>query len=505
MASRHSDVKHMRYVGDLPSDLLISKGDLLTFDSSSVTPIRVRTNGQVLTTNSSGPTGLKWQTAPRGGIGDVVGPANSADYALTVYNGDTGKVLRNSILTTNNFGHLYVQSLLNLGPHVPSIRLDASTQTVLQITDSATQSITLTLTGGSLAGISSVGNALGSISLNPSTTVEFNSKSLNLGNNDAHLRRSDPNNVMLDRNGSGTGAVNLSLNGSTLIATNLSNGSAFVTTLGDAITLTTGSNQNITLSPNGIGIVVLNKALTVPAGTAISFGTNGKIANSSPNSFAFTTNAGVIPGIALGIDRLYASTFVDQVSGLNVFSTYSGGINFASGKCIKLNGATSGTVGLLASSTTTSYNMTLPPAQGANGQFMINNGSGALSWSSVPKSTVTTNTRTGITATYSGTSDVSWTALTDKIRLVNITNSATFTAGANGYATFHVDSDANFGDLTEQVFSTVVFKNGVEVAGRVRVRSVGLDVYIDIGPVGGYVNAEPDNSFPGFMCVVMLN
>jgi len=48
---------------------------------------------------------------------------------------------------------------------------------------------------------------------------------------------------------------------------------------------------------------------------------------------------------------------------------------------------------------------------------------GALSWLSVPKSTITTNTRTGTTTAYSRTSNVSWIALTDKVKLINITNS----------------------------------------------------------------------------------
>jgi len=91
--------------------------------------------------------------------------------------------------------------------------------------------------------------------------------------------------------------------------------------------------------------------------------------------------------------------------------------------------------------------------------------------------------------------------VTDKIRLVNITNSASFTVGANGYANILIDSDANFGDVSEQVFSTVVYKNRVEAAGRARVRSVGLDTYVDIGLIGRYVNAESDNQFPGFSCV----
>jgi len=95
--------------------------------------------------------------------------------------------------------------------------------------------------------------------------------------------------------------------------------------------------------------------------------------------------------------------------------------------------------------------------------------------------------------------------VTDKIRLVRITNTSSFSALASRYCNFLLDSDANFGDVSEQVFSTVVFKNGVEVAARARVRSLGLDTCLDIGPIGGFVNGEPDNQLPGFTCVVLLN
>jgi len=54
-------------------------------------------------------------------------------------------------------------------------------------------------------------------------------------------------------------------------------------------------------------------------------------------------------------------------------------MSLVNGKYMKLTGSTSETVDLLASCTTMSYNLTLPSAQGASGQVMTNNGSGALS------------------------------------------------------------------------------------------------------------------------------
>jgi hypothetical protein len=49
-------------------------------------------------------------------------------------------------------------------------------------------------------------------------------------------------------------------------------------------------------------------------------------------------------------------------------------------KGLKVNGSTSGTLGLYTNATTTSYNLTFPAAQGGSGQVLSNNGSGVLSW-----------------------------------------------------------------------------------------------------------------------------
>lgn len=56
------------------------------------------TSGQVLTTNGSGT--LSWSSAGSGsGTGDVVGPASATDNAVALFNGTTGKLIKNSSLT----------------------------------------------------------------------------------------------------------------------------------------------------------------------------------------------------------------------------------------------------------------------------------------------------------------------------------------------------------------------------------------------------------------------
>ena len=60
------------------------------------------TNGQSLTYNSS--TG-KWVNS-NGGSGDVVGPASSSDNALTRFDGATGKIIQNSVVTLDDSGSM---------------------------------------------------------------------------------------------------------------------------------------------------------------------------------------------------------------------------------------------------------------------------------------------------------------------------------------------------------------------------------------------------------------
>jgi hypothetical protein len=74
------------------------------------------------------------------------------------------------------------------------------------------------------------------------------------------------------------------------------------------------------------------------------------------------------------------------ITGTGAFSTGTGNISLngnttlAGGKTLNITGLTSGTVGFIAPTTVTSYTLTLPPAQGANGQILQNDGSGKLSW-----------------------------------------------------------------------------------------------------------------------------
>jgi len=75
----------------------------------------------------------------------------------------------------------------------------------------------------------------------------------------------------------------------------------------------------------------------------------------------------------------------------------SGGLRggFYSDGTFRLYGGTSGYVGLQSSSSTTSYNLTLPDVQGASTSVMENNGSGNLSWRQWKAPSVTSYTTAG--------------------------------------------------------------------------------------------------------------
>jgi len=131
-------------------------------------------------------------------------------------------------------------------------------------------------------------------------------------------------NSVFDRNGAGSGAVNINTNGGSVFTAHVSQNSADINLSSDAITLTTGSNQNITLSPNGTGVVALSTSLTMPTGSSITY---GSIANTSNGGWQFRTNSNTITGIEVACDVFYANTYRTQAGGGGiVFTTPATGL-----------------------------------------------------------------------------------------------------------------------------------------------------------------------------------
>jgi hypothetical protein len=66
------------------------------------------TSGQVLTTNGSGTLSLQ-------NTGNVSGPATSTNTAIAVYNGPSGKILQNSVVTVDGTGDITTAGNLSVG------------------------------------------------------------------------------------------------------------------------------------------------------------------------------------------------------------------------------------------------------------------------------------------------------------------------------------------------------------------------------------------------------
>lgn len=82
---------------------LTTKGDIYTFSTLNAR-LGIGANGQVLTADSAEATGLKWASVA--GTGDVVGPAGAVNNRVALFDGVTGKLLKDSglVLAGNNTG-----------------------------------------------------------------------------------------------------------------------------------------------------------------------------------------------------------------------------------------------------------------------------------------------------------------------------------------------------------------------------------------------------------------
>lgn len=76
-----------------------------------------------------------------------------------------------------------------------------------------------------------------------------------------------------------------------------------------------------------------------------------------------------------------SSNTPDTIVARDVYGDFAAGVITAN--TTKLNGSTSGTLSIVAAAATTDYSVTMPGAQGAVNTYLKNNGSGALTWSTV--------------------------------------------------------------------------------------------------------------------------
>lgn len=88
-----------------------TKGDLIVFDGTNNTRLPVGADGFIPYASAADPEGIIWAAPPAGG--DVVGPASATDGNIALYDGTTGKLIKNSsfapasfLLASNNLSDL---------------------------------------------------------------------------------------------------------------------------------------------------------------------------------------------------------------------------------------------------------------------------------------------------------------------------------------------------------------------------------------------------------------
>jgi len=179
------------------------------------------------------------------------------------------------------------------------------------------------------------------------------------------------------------------------------NGSSWVNATAASIgsitlaTGTSGNDVNFNASPVSLGGTI---TLNIPDASSsnrgvVTIGTQTFAgAKTFSTAIAAPTAGNTINGLVISSGALSGITGYAQasgdfaMSGTGAFSSGTGNISLngnttlASGKTLNLTGSSSGTVGFIAPATVTSYALTLPSAQGGNGQILQNDGSGNLSW-----------------------------------------------------------------------------------------------------------------------------
>lgn len=106
LANTFAQGNDSRIVGAIQSGIMDAKGDLIAATAND-TPVRlgVGVNGQVLTSDSTQTTGLIWTSVSvTGGAGDVTGPASATNNSVTRFDGVTGKLIQDSLVTLSDGG-----------------------------------------------------------------------------------------------------------------------------------------------------------------------------------------------------------------------------------------------------------------------------------------------------------------------------------------------------------------------------------------------------------------
>ncbi len=338
----------MAYDNALLSNLSASVAPTVTDDNTkgyAVGSIWINTAGNAVYTCTNSGTGVAVWT--QGGTGDVMGPASATDNAVTRFDGTTGKLIQDSSVTLSDTQGLAGVRTLSL--------TDATTNTLLLQPAPATTSYTLTLPAAQGAASTFLRNdgagGLSWVAGNSGDVVGPASAT------DNAVTRFDGTTGKLIQDSS--------------VTLSDTQGLAGVRTL----SLTDATTNTLLLQP---APATTSYTLTLPAAQGA---VNTILQNDGSGNLSWATGGGDVVGPASATNNAIAR--FDATTGKlikNSTVTISDTADIAAAKTLAMDGSTSGTLTIRPAATTTSYTMTMPGAQGTANTYLLNDGSGGLSW-----------------------------------------------------------------------------------------------------------------------------
>ena len=302
--------------------------------------------GTYLQNDGSG--GLTWAAVT--GTGDVVGPASATNNAIARFDTTTGKLLKNSTVLLSDAGGLSGLATMALAGGTGSLVQKAGTMAAsYTVTWPATQGSAATVLQNDGTGVLSWatgGNVSGPASSTDNALVRFDGLTGKILQNSG---------VTLSDTADLAGAKTLGLDGSTS------------------------------------GTLTIKPAATTTSYTMTMPGTQGAastyLQNNGSGTLAWATAGDVTgPGTSTSNALARYSDTTGKVLRNSVLTATDTG-DLAGVRSLALSGATSGVLTVNPAGTTTTYAVTMPPAQGAANTYLRNDGSGNLTWASA--STIT--------------------------------------------------------------------------------------------------------------------
>lgn len=424
------------------SNILMDGGGAVSIQASPtsasyvmVLPVAQGAANTVLTNDGAG--ALTWST---NGVGDVLGPTSSTDNAAVRFDGTTGKLVQNSLVTIGDTGIVTAAQL--------SSRFMVNGGTIDLTSGRCNINVPLDMGGAQPIRLYHTSNGQ-SVSISaPGVTSSY---SLTMPTTQGAA------NSILTNNGSGALTWATSATLSTIAAT--TSLTTPTITSSSALDLSTTTPNDLSLSPGGNGAVIVNKnnntspalsirylslanpTLIITPGGALDFGPGSTTFDSilqrhGVAELKVTDSSGSIDPAGFRVGYVTTNSINKQNTALDGNNVVVGPI----GTGIRLSGVTSGTFSVKAADTTTSYEVKLPSVQGGVDSLLSNDGSGNLSWlDAVPR--VSTPAWTN----HQGSTTVRWIKTGAKTRMFTTEGAGSGDMTANGEFYCVIGTVADFG------------------------------------------------------------